>query len=148
MNTQTHTVEKAEMKDLPRILEIYAYARNFMRETGNPDQWRNNFPPEALLAEDIKIFVIGADPTYAKIEKGEWLSDTEYGTIHRVAGDGTLHGVLGMIVAFCSRKISHLRIDTHEDNKVMQRAISKNGFQKRGIIYIEDGSLRIAYERV
>ena len=65
-----------------------------------------------------------------------------------MAGDGTLHGVLGMIVAFCSRKISHLRIDTHEDNKVMQRAISKNGFQKRGIIYIEDGSPRIAYERV
>lgn len=165
MNTQTHTVEKAEMRDLPRILEIYAYARNFMRETGNPDQWRNNFPPEALLAEDIKkgnlyvikeddaihavfFFAIGADPTYAKIEQGEWLSDTEYGTIHRVAGDGTLHGVLGMIVAFCSRKISHLRIDTHEDNKVMQRAISKNGFQKRGIIYIEDGSPRIAYERV
>ena len=29
MNTQTHTVEKAEMRDLPRILEIYAYARNF-----------------------------------------------------------------------------------------------------------------------
>ena len=54
MNTQTHTVEKAEMRDLPRILEIYAYARNFMRETGNPDQWRNNYTTEALLAEDIR----------------------------------------------------------------------------------------------
>ena len=165
MNTQTHTVEKAEMKDLPRILEIYAYARNFMKETGNPDQWKDNFPPETLLAEDIEkgnlyvikgaddihaafFFVIGPDPTYAEIEQGEWLSDTEYGTIHRVAGDGTLHGVLGMIVEFCNRRISHLRIDTHEDNKVMQRAICKNGFQKCGIIHIEDGSPRIAFEKV
>ena len=51
MNTETYAVEKAERKDLPRILEIYAYARNFMKETGNPDQWKDNFPPETLLAE-------------------------------------------------------------------------------------------------
>lgn len=54
MNTQTHTVEKAEMKDLSRILEIYAYARNFMRETGNPDQWRNNFLRKRCLQKISK----------------------------------------------------------------------------------------------
>ena len=158
-------IRKALPEDMPVILKIYEQARRFMAEHGNPRQWGNSSPAQNVLEEDIRkerlylcerdekicgvfAFPVGEDPTYAKIEKGEWLSDTEYGTIHRVAGDGTLHGVLGMIVAFCSRKISHLRIDTHEDNKVMQRAISKNGFQKRGIIYIEDGSPRIAYERV
>lgn len=40
-----------------------------------------------------------------------------------------------------------MRIDTHENNKVMQHLIKKNGFQECGIIYVEDGSPRIAYEK-
>lgn len=38
-------------------------------------------------------------------------------------------------------------IDTHEDNEVMQHLILKNGFEKRGIIYTDDGSPRFAYEK-
>ena len=53
-----------------------------------------------------------------------------------------------MSVEFCSEKISHLRIDTHEDNIVMQHLIIKNGFRKCGIIHIADGSPRIAYEKI
>lgn len=32
-------IRKAEMKDMARILEIYAYARDYMVRTGNPKQW-------------------------------------------------------------------------------------------------------------
>ena len=40
--------------DLPRMQEIYARARAFMVETGNPNQWGpTNWPPEALLHRDI-----------------------------------------------------------------------------------------------
>ena len=85
---------------------------------------------------------------WKKIEQGEWLSDAEYGTIHRVASDGRIHGMMGMIVQFCSERITHLRIDTHADNKIMQHLILKNGFKRCGIIYISDGSPRIAYERI
>ena len=45
------------------------------------------------------------------------------------------------------KKIQHLRIDTHENNKVMQHLILKNGFEKCGIIYVDDGSPRVAFEK-
>jgi hypothetical protein len=49
-------------------------------------------------------------------------------------------------VAYGKEQISHLRIDTHHDNYVMQHAIIQAGFQRRGIIYIGDGTPRIAYD--
>ena len=90
-------------------MSIYAYARSFMQETGNPNQWGNHFPPEELIhnrIRDKQLFVLeengtlhgafclhhGEDPTYLQIDDGSWLSDAPYGTIHQVASDGTIHG--------------------------------------------------------
>ncbi len=158
-------IVKAEKKNLPRVLEIYSYAREFMRENGNPTQWENLSAIKDSLVNDMEngnlylirddeniygafAFIVGEDSTYKKIEHGEWLSDAEYGMIHRVASDGRIHGMMGMIVQFCSERIAHLRTDTHVDNKIMQHLILKNGFKRCGIIYISDGSPRIAYERI
>ncbi|MFR1314947.1 MAG: GNAT family N-acetyltransferase, partial [Clostridium perfringens] len=47
-----------------------------------------------------------------------------------------------------NKGISSIKIDTHRDNISMQRAVVKNDFQKCGIIYLEDGSERIAFEKV
>ena len=158
-------IVKAEKKNLPRVLEIYSYAWEFMRENGNLIQWENLSAIKDSLVNDMEngnlylirddeniygafAFIVGEDSTYKKIEQGEWLSDAEYGTIHRVASDGRIHGMMGMIVQFCSERIAHLRIDTHADNKIMQHLILKNGFKRCGIIYISDGSPRIAYERI
>ena len=41
-------IRKATMNDLPDILAIYAYARKYMKEHGNPDQWRDSYPPVSL----------------------------------------------------------------------------------------------------
>lgn len=159
-----YTVRNAQWEDLPRIEEIYAYARDFMARTGNPNQWGKTNPPGAQLKMDIEnrllfvvteetaihgvfYFYIGTDPTYLQIEGGTWRSDTPYGTIHRIAGDGS-GGILSTAVAYCEKQIPHLRIDTHHDNHVMQRAVEKLGFVRRGIIYIADGSPRIAYDRI
>lgn len=46
--------------------------------------------------------------------------DTEYAAVHRVASDGTVRNVLEKIMDYCKAQIPHLRIDTHEDNKVMR----------------------------
>ena len=157
-----YLIRKAEMKDLPRIEAIYAYARRFMAENGNPNQWGNTTPKTELLLDDISkgdlfvlidddeihgvfYFYIGPDPTYGVIEDGQWRSDTPYGTIHRIAGDGS-GGVLAAAVAFGKQRIRHLRIDTHDDNKIMQRAVAKFGFQRAGIIHLANGSPRIAYD--
>ena len=84
--------------------------------------------------------------THAVIEQGAWKADTPYAAVHRVASDGTVHNILGRIMDFAKSKISHIRIDTHENNKVMQRALEKQGFERCGIIYVPDGTPRIAFE--
>lgn len=156
-------IRKAKPEDLPRILEIYAYARQFMRDNGNPTQWGDGAPAESTLNRDIaagQLYVLeqnglhavfalipGNDPTYAEIE-GAWLSQSPYATLHRVAGDGTLHGIMDCVVAFSKAQYPHLRIDTHRDNQIMQHLIVKNGFIYCGVINTEDGTPRLAYELV
>ena len=39
-------IQKANLSQLPQIMEIYAQARTFMAQTGNPDQWGSQYPPE------------------------------------------------------------------------------------------------------
>ena len=41
-------IRLAVLEDFTSIMSIYAYARSFMQETGNPNQWGNHFPPEEL----------------------------------------------------------------------------------------------------
>ena len=159
-----YSVRKAVRGDLPRVLEIYAAARRFMAERGNPNQWGTGNPPAERLIEDIAAgnlyvlerervirgvfaFILGQDPTYSDIYDGAWLSDAPYGTIHRVAGDGS-GGIFAACVRYCSGVCGHLRVDTHEDNLPMQRAILREGFRRCGIIHIADGSPRIAYEKI
>lgn len=96
----------------------------------------------------VFAFIIGDDPTYQTIEQGSWLAGGAYGTIHRIAGDGQVHGLLRRAVDFGWERIPHLRIDTHENNRVMQYLIEKCGFSYCGVIHVDDGSPRLAYERV
>ena len=157
------TIRLAEQSDLPRLMEVYAAAREFMVRTGNPHQWAGGHPAASLLTADIPkkqlyvveengfvhgafAFIIGDDPTYAYIENGAWLSDAPYGTIHRIASDGTSPGMFGDVLAFCREIQPHVRIDTHKDNKVMQHIVTKHGFRYCGVIYLENGDPRLAYE--
>ena len=71
---------------------------------------------------------------------------TPYGVIHRVASDGRMPGVFRRCAAFCRARCANLRIDTHHDNHTMQRLIEGAGFRRCGVIYVEDGSPRIAYQ--
>ena len=160
----SYTIRKAEKQDLSRIYEIYEIARQFMRDNGNHAQWGEGDRPEELLEDDIQqgnlyvlegdeaqihavfVFVEGPDPVYLHIEQGSWRSESEYAAVHRVASDGTVRGVLGIIMDHCKAQMPHLRIDTHEDNKVMQHVLEKYGFVRCGIVYMPDGNPRIAYE--
>lgn len=155
-------IRKALQSDMDEILRVYDTARQFMAATGNPTQWADGYPARVLLEDDIKkgqlyvcetdgrinaAFVTygGIDPTYITIEDGKWLNEQPYGVIHRIASDGTQHGVLPFCINFCKQFYSNIKIDTHEDNKVMQHLLEKNGFQRCGIIYLENGDPRIAY---
>lgn len=159
-------IRKTTAADIDRVMEIYDIAREFMAVSGNPTQWGDGYPVREIIEEDVKrgesyvivdgeeihgvfMFMQRVEPTYAVIEGGAWLSDEPYGTIHRVATDGKCKRLFDMCVDFCSKVTNNLRIDTHNDNIPMQRAIERNGFKKCGTIYmLHDGSPRIAYQRV
>ena len=152
--------------DLPQILKIYAHARAVMKASGNPTQWGDNFPPQELLEEDIDsnrlflyvvngqieavfAFILGADPTYAAIEDGQWLDDTlPYGTVHRLASAGKHKGVGKAVLDWSMEHCQSLRADTHADNKIMQHLLEKNGFTRCGVIHVADGSPRFAYQKL
>lgn len=157
-------IRNATIEELPALLEVYESARAFMRAHGNPTQWSGGYPNRALLKEDIalnRLYAVtddageihGAfmlleepDPTYAYIEGEGWRSDTPYGTLHRVASDGRRKGVFEEAVAFARTRHDHLRVDTFRDNIPMQNAIQKQGFVYRGVIYLENGDPRMAYD--
>lgn len=158
-------IRKTEARDLDAVMDIYAAAREFMRENGNGSQWGASHPARALIEADIVnrdgyvveedgeiigafFFKIGEDPTYKVIQDGEWLKDGEYGVIHRIAVKYHGRGIVGVVYNHCFNIIGNLRIDTHSNNIPMQHSLEKAGFKYCGIIHIDSGDERIAYQKV
>lgn len=158
-------VRKAVMDDLDRLMEIFAAAKRFMADTGNPGQWVAGYPQRELMAGEIAsswcyvceteegrmvatfCLIPGPDPTYSYIEDGAWPDDRPYYVIHRLASDGTCRGVGSFCLDWCFSRCPCLRVDTHADNRVMQGLLARNGFVRCGIIYLKNGSPRIAYQK-
>ena len=120
-------IRPARPEDLQEILSVYAIARAFMAEHGNPTQWGNTYPARELLEEDIRqgqlyvdeedgeidgvfAYIPGDDPTYQIID-GTWISDTPYAAIHRVAGSGKRKGTLSRCLAYCRERTPQIRIE-------------------------------------
>ncbi len=164
------TIRKSTEQDFDRIMDIYSYARQFMANHGNPNQWGStNWPPESLIHADIQdgnsyvclddegriagtfFFVQGMDiePAYRTISDGAWLLDSPYGVVHRIASDGSVKGVGTFCLNWAFAQCKHLRIDTHEDNTVMQNMLAKLGFVHCGTIFVEEDVYpRLAFEKI
>lgn len=155
-------IREATTQDIESLMHIYGIARETMRQSGNPNQWGTNFPPRELIEADIEnqrsmvvcegdiihgVFALcrGEDPTYGYVEGGEWLNDASYVTMHRVASDAKVHGLFAAMADYCKSISDNVRIDTHEDNQIMHKVITRNGFVKCGIIYLLNGEPRVAY---
>ncbi len=154
--------KNATLADFEEILAIYKRAREYMIETGNPDQWKNTYPTPEIIKNDINnnnlyilfdedgtegvfAYINGEDPTYNYI-KGQWLDDLPYCAVHRVASAGKKKGILKAIMDYAFSRADSIKIDTHKDNTVMQHQLEKYGFKQCGIIYLENGDDRIAYQ--
>ena len=48
-------IRAAKTEDMPRLLEIYAAARVFMRSYGNDVQWTGVYPGEDILCQYMMI---------------------------------------------------------------------------------------------
>lgn len=163
---------KTTPEDIPGIMRIIRQAQEYMKEQGI-DQWQNNYPSETVFAEDIvhdysyvmeedgKIIgtmavIFDGEPDYDKIYDGAWKTvGKPYAAIHRVAVDAQMkgRGIAGAMLLeaekMCRvRGVGSMKNDTHRDNHSMQRMLRKNGFEYCGIIYLEDGEERIAFEKL
>ncbi len=157
-------IELAKKTDLDKLLEIYREAREFMKNSGNKTQWGDNKPSKETLERDIEnknlykvvdfdeivgafALIYGEDKTYLEID-GKWLNDEPYATLHRVASSGKARGIMSEIIKFSEEKYENLRIDTHKNNHKMLDKIRENGFTYCGVIKIDDGSPREAFQKI
>lgn len=162
---------QAKISDLDQIVEIIELSKKYLKET-KVDQWQDGYPSKEDLRRDIEsrnsyvltnkdeivattVISLDGESTYNSIFNGEWITNEDYIVMHRVAvhdkykGKGIFKELIKEAEILALNKgISSIKIDTHRDNISMQRAVVKNDFKKCGIIYLEDGSERIAFEKV
>lgn len=159
-----------KLEDIERVMEIIKQAQQYFKEKGI-NQWQNGYPNAKVIENDIKnghSFVLiknnkivgtiaisfEGEATYNKIFEGDWKSNDNYAVIHRIAVDQELKGIglssemIKQTELMCNKKsVRSIKVDTHEDNQAMQRSLIKNGFDYCGVIYLADGSKRVAFEK-
>lgn len=165
-------IRLASKNDMEAIMDIVRAAQAYFKMEKIP-QWQNGYPNEESIEKDMardsfyvledggKILgvmagIIGREVTYDKIYEGSWLtSGDSYITLHRVAvdpeekGRGLGYKLFEKAEELARKnKLSSMRIDTHRENRSMNRLIEKYGFKYCGIVYMEDGGERLAYEKV
>ena len=167
--TDNIIIRRSCPEDFTQVCKIYAEARQFMKENGNPEQWKDSYPSAELIAEDLSengngyvalegdtilaafYFEENADdPTYRTIYEGEWLNTLPYAVVHRIGvGEAARGRKIGKrCIEWAINRSANLKIDTHRNNKPMQRLLSSLGFVHCGTIYVNaDGDRhRLAYQ--
>ena len=131
-------------------------------------QWHPNYPTIHTIEKDIaegigfvfaegqEIFgycciIIGDEPAYHVID-GAWKTDKAYAVVHRMAfgqrsrGKGLCGKALSLIKGYCIENgIEAIRVDTQQENTVMQHILAREGFDYCGTVTF-DGGPKLAYE--
>lgn len=159
-------IRPATPADVNEAAKIYDNAREFMKKSGNPTQWAGEYPNgydveigiangTSYVCEDNGEIVATFhfemntdDPTYRKIYEGEWKNSEPYAVIHRIAVKYNGRGIADFCYSECFKLQQNIKIDTHRNNLPMQKSLTKNGFEYCGIIYLENGEERLAYQKV
>lgn len=162
---------KSVNEDINDIMQIIDEAKEYLRKQGI-DQWQNGYPNADVIKNDILnndsyVFIknneivatsavsFDGEKTYDKIYDGNWISNDKFAVIHRIAisnkhkGTGIASEIIKMIEDICLDKNIHsIKVDTHEFNIPMQKLLKKNDFKYCGVIYLEDKSKRVAFEKI
>lgn len=160
------TIRPTLLTDIDHVMALYDHSRQLMRAAGNTTQWVNGYPDRSLILHDIAhgnsyvveiegvvagvfSFIVGVDPTYNTIYDGQWIDDhLVYGTVHRLARASGYHGIGRLCFSWCEQQVPSVRVDTHSDNTLMRSLVASLGYHYCGIIYIADGTPRLAYQKV
>lgn len=164
-NNQYFTIRKTNPGEQGTVLSILSSGRKMMHASGNTAQWPEGTPSPEKVLNDICsgcsylvmegenpvatfAFIPGPDPTYSRIDGGSWLNDDPYYVIHRIAKQPWVHGIFRFVLDWCFIQTDNIRIDTHKDNSIMQHCIGAYGFKYCGIIYLENGEERLAFQKL
>ena len=160
-NISKMKIRKATLNDLDALMAIYAHAREEMIKNNNPHQWKDVEPEKDKIISRINdgvhyvveenglicgafSLIPGKDPTYERID-GKWLNDFPYLTIHTIASNNTVKGILKAAIDYGFSICNTIRIDTHIDNKIMIHLLEKYGFTFCGVIRLLNMEPRQAY---
>jgi RimJ/RimL family protein N-acetyltransferase len=158
-------IRKTTPEDIPAVMQIYDEARAFMRENGNPTQWKDGTPPQKLIERDVReqksyvcvennkiiavfYFNVEHEPAYDSID-GAWLNNNNSGVIHRIAKRRSApKGVGAFCISWCFGQCGDIKIDTHENNAPMLKLLANLGFARCGIVTYPDGGIRTAFQKI
>lgn len=160
-------LRKTKLNDINRVMEIINQAKAYFKNN-NINQWQEGYPnaesiekdifnEEAYVLEDDEkilgtcMITIHGEPTYDIID-GKWLTDEDYICVHRIAIDNQYKGtgLASIILDYAVDMYPNfhsVRMDTHQDNLSMQSFLTKYGFVYCGMIKLQSGALRRAYEK-
>ena len=160
-------LRKAQLSEIDICYQCIEDARAYHRSMGF-EQWHPDYPTRQTIADDISggigyVFVseqeiigyccmfIGDESAYHRID-GAWKTDEPYAVVHRMAfsqkarGSGLSKEAFELIKDFClTNGINAIRVDTQDENKVMQHILLREGFQYCGLVQF-DGGPKLAYE--
>lgn len=161
---------RASGSDTGRIMEIVRQAQDYFR-IHSIDQWQNDYPNNKVICADIQnksgyviltddkivayaVLSFDKEDAYEALYCGEWQRTEDYAVIHRMAVDNAFKGrglasvILKKFEEICLAKgIRYIRTDTHEENIPMQDFLRKAGFKYCGVVFLTDGSKRVAFDK-
>lgn len=157
-------IRKAQLDELDEIMKLFATAKKFMVQTGNPNQWDDTYPTATHIRTDIEngtfyvcvaegelacgfAMIYGEDPWYVTIE-GQWLNQEPYAAVHRMASAGRVKGMAKFCLDWAVQEAGNIKIDTFIENEVMKALLVKLGFTYCGLIGIPGVGHGAAFQRV
>ncbi|WP_314023745.1 GNAT family N-acetyltransferase [Gemella sanguinis] len=165
-------LRKAKSTEIEKVMSVIEDGVKFLKQQGI-NQWQHGSPGRSDVENDIKqeasyvyeldgeIVATAMLNTYdADYEKYPtiWTKCSNYLVIHRLAikkeyrSQGVGHKFMNDIILFAKENsVEYIRIDTHKDNVIMRKYLSKNSFKELGKIKLSmknslDDKERIAYE--
>lgn len=158
---------KAKRDEAATYYQCIEDARAYHKSMGF-EQWHPDYPTQQTILDDIAqgigfsfvdetgiigycCIIIGDEPAYHEIE-GAWKTENPYAVVHRMAfsksarGSGLSGKAWDLIKDLClTNGIHSIRVDTQDENKVMQHILVREGFKYCGLIQF-DGGPKLAYE--
>lgn len=166
--TEQLQLRKADITEVPLIWEIIQDAIEQRRQEGS-SQWQDGYPNELSITNDINkgygyvltengtilcyaAIIFDKEPAYEDIE-GKWLTNGDYGVVHRVAvsklakGKGIATKLFQSIEGLClEHHIYSIKVDTNFDNVPMLKILDKLGYTYCGEVHFR-GAARKAFEK-